>query len=379
MAAQPCRYPFSWPSAAAQPREFAALHDEPLVQVTLPSGDTAWLITRYDDIRAVLTDPRVSKNRNRPDIARMTEKKVKVFQSQVDMDPPAHTRMRRLIAKTFTPGRVDKLRPRIQQITDGLLDEMAAGPQPADLAASLAFPLSIQVICELLGVPPADRGQFTSSSAPPWDYMRDLISRKREEPADDLISALIQVHDEYDGTLSTTELHWWSTVLLLAGYETTANQLCSSVVLLLTHPDQLALLRQDYTRTPLAVEELLRCQVVGTSLSMLRYVTEDIEVSGTTVRAGSSVITALESANHDPAAFPCPGELDLARFGAQQLTFSAGRHFCAGASLARTELQIGLESLLRRFPALRLAASHDELRRHDDAFTQGFVTVPVAW
>jgi cytochrome P450 len=379
MAAQPCRYPFSWPSAAAQPREFAALHDEPLVQVTLPSGDTAWLITRYDDIRAVLTDPRVSKNRNRPDIARMTEKKVKVFQSQVDMDPPAHTRMRRLIAKTFTPGRVDKLRPRIQQITDGLLDEMAAGSQPADLAASLAFPLSIQVICELLGVPPADRGQFTSSSAPPWDYMRDLISRKREEPADDLISALIQVHDEYDGTLSTTELHWWSTVLLLAGYETTANQLCSSVVLLLTHPDQLALLRQDYTRTPLAVEELLRCQVVGTSLSMLRYVTEDIEVSGTTVRAGSSVITALESANHDPAAFPCPGELDLARFGAQQLTFSAGRHFCAGASLARTELQIGLESLLRRFPALRLAASHDELRRHDDAFTQGFVTVPVAW
>jgi cytochrome P450 len=379
MAAQPCRYPFSWPSSTAQPGEFGGLHDEPLVQVTLPSGDTAWLITRYDDIRAVLTDPRVSKNRNRPDIARMTEKKVKVFQSQVDMDPPAHTRMRRLIAKSFTPARVDQLRPRIQQITDGLLDEMASGPPPADLAASVAFPLSIQVICELLGVPPADRDQFTSASAPPWDYMRDLIAHKRELPSGDLISALIQVHDEDDGRLSATELHWWSTVLLLAGYETTANQLCSSAVLLLTHPDQLALLRKDYTRTPLAVEELLRCQVVGTSLSMLRYVTEDIEVGGRTIPAGSSVITALESANHDPAAFPGPGDLDIARSGAQQLTFSVGRHFCAGASLARIELQIALESLLRRFPALRLAVPVDDLRRHDDAFTQGFVTVPVAW
>jgi cytochrome P450 len=379
MAAQSYKYPFPWPSATEQPREFAGLHDEPLVQVTLPSGDSAWLVTRYDDIRSVLADPRVSKNRNRPDIARMTEKKVKVFQSQVDMDPPAHTRMRRLIAQAFTPARVDSLRPRIQRITDELLDEMAHGQPPADLARSLAFPLSIQVICELLGVPLSDRAQFAETSAPPWDYIRGLIARKSEEPADDLISALIRVHDEDDGRLSSTELHWWCTVLLLAGYETTANQLCSAVVLLLAHPDQLALLRKDYTRTPLAVEELLRCQVVGTSLSMLRYVTEDIEISGQTIAAGASLITALESANNDPAAFPCPGDVDIARSGSQQLTFSAGRHFCAGASLARAELQIALESLLRRFPTLQLAVPISDLRRNDDAFTQGFAAIPVEW
>jgi len=379
MAEQSRRYPFGWPSAIEQPREFGTLHDEPVVPVTLPSGDTAWLITRYDDIRAVLTDPRVSKNRNRPDIARMTEKKVKVFQSQVDMDPPAHTRMRRLISKAFTPARVDKLRPRIRSITGELITELASGPQPADLAQSLAFPLSIRVICELLGVPAADRARFTQDGAPPWDYMRELIARKREQPADDLISALIQVHDEDDGRLSASELLWWCTVLLLAGYETTANQLCSAVVLLLTHPGQIALLREDHARMPQAVEELLRCQVVGTSLSMLRYVTEDIKVAGLAIPRGTSVITALESANNDPEAFSCPADLDITRSGPPQLTFSVGRHFCAGASLARAELQVALESLLHRFPDLRLAVPVGDLRRHDDAFTQGFVTVPVQW
>jgi cytochrome P450 len=378
-AAESCPYPFPWPSATGQPPELLSLHQEPVVEVTLPSGDTAALITRYDDIRTVLTDPRVSKNRNRPDIARMTQQKVKAFQSQVDMDPPAHTRMRRLVAKALTPARVNRMRPRIQQITDDLLTRLAASHPPADIAQSLAFPLSIQVICDLLGVPATDRAQFTRPGPPPWDYMSDLITRKRAAPADDLISALIQVHDEDDGQLSAQELLWWSTILLLAGYETTANQLCSSVVLLLSDPDQLATLRKDHARMPQAVEELLRCQVVGTSLSMLRYVTADIEVGGRTIPAGSSVITALESANLDPAAFPCPAQLDLDRTGLQQLTFSVGRHFCPGASLARVELQIGLESLLRRFPELRLAVPASELTRHDDAFTQGFVAVPVEW
>jgi cytochrome P450 len=374
-----CPYPFTWPSAAEQPREFQGLHDEPVIQVTLPSGDTAWLMTRYDDIRAILADPRVSKNRNRPGMARMTEKKVKAFQSQVDMDPPAHPRMRRLIARAFTPARVDRLRPRIEQIAGELLDAMAAGPAPADLVSTFAFPLSIQVICELLGVPSAERDQFTGTVAPPWEYMRDLIARKRAAPGDDLISALIAIRDADDGTLSAQELLWWCTVLLLAGYETTANQVSSAVVALLTHPGQLALLRADFSRVPQAVEELLRCQLVGTSLSMLRYVIADIEVGGQTIPAGSSVITALESANHDPAAFSCPGDLDIARSGPPQLTFGAGRHFCAGAALGRTELAVALECLLRRFPGLRLAVPLSDLRRSDDAFTQGFTALPVAW
>ncbi|HEY1621170.1 MAG TPA: cytochrome P450 [Streptosporangiaceae bacterium] len=379
MTEQLPRYPFGWPSATEQPREFADLHDSPVVPVTLPSGDTALLITRYDDIRGVLTDPRVSKNRNRPGVARMTDKKVKAFQSQVSMDPPEHTRMRRLISQAFTPSRVEKLRPRIQDIATELTEQIASGPQPADLAEALAFPLSIRVICEMLGVPARDRARFTGGGPPPWDYMRELIARKREDPADDLISALIQVHDEDDGELSAEELLWWSTVLLLAGYETTANQICSAVVLLLTHPEQLAALRADYGQMPQAVEELLRYQVVGTSLSMLRYVTADITVAGTDIPAGSSVITSLESANFDPRAFSCPARLDISRAGQPQLTFSVGRHFCVGAALARAELQVTLETLLRRFPDLRLAVPASDLRRHDDAFTQGFAAVPVCW
>ncbi|MFC4121795.1 cytochrome P450 [Nonomuraea zeae] len=372
-------YPFAWPSPTEQPKEFADLHSEPVVRVTLPSGDEALLLTRYDDIRQVLADPRVSKNRNRPDVARMTAKKVKVFQRQVDMDPPGHTRMRRLIGKAFTAHRIERLRPRIEQITGELLDELAGRSGPVDLNQAFSYPLTIRIICELLGVPEQERAHFGDTSSPPWEYMRALIARKREDPDDELISALIKVSDEDDGRLSEEELHWWSTLLLLAGYETTASQLSGCVVLLLSRPEQLALLREDETRMPAAVEELLRCQIVGSSLSMLRYVTEDIEVAGMTIPKGSSVIPALEAGNHDPSAFGCPAELDLTREGRTQLTFSTGQHYCVGAPLARAVLQIGLSGLLRRFPGLRLATPVAELERQHDAFFQGFTEVPVVW
>jgi pikromycin synthase len=304
---------------------------------------------------------------------------VKHFANQVEMDPPGHTRMRRLIAQAFTAARVETLRPRVREIVADLLDAMAAGPRPVDLSTAFAHPLSIRVICELLGVPVEEQDQFAALREPPWAYMADLIDRKRRNPGDDLVSALIAVSDADDGRLSETELHWWSTVLLLAGYETTAHQMLSAVVLLLSHPDQLAALRADPALLPGAVEELLRHQVVGTSLSMLRYVTEDIDVGGVTVPAGASVVPSLECANHDPSVFGDPLELDLKRSGPQQLTFSFGRHFCAGASLARVELQLGLDGLLRRFPDLRLAEPVAKLCRRTDPFTQGFAAVPVTW
>ncbi|MCO1580361.1 cytochrome P450 [Crossiella sp. SN42] len=373
------RYPFQWPSPVDQPAELTGLHECPLVEVELPSGDTALLLTRYQDIRALLADPRVSKNRDRPDMARMTERKTKVFQRQVDMDPPAHTRMRRLIAKAFTATRVEALRPRIEEIATGLLDQMSTVDGPVDLNSAYSYPLTIQVICELLGVPPEERAHFGSTSAPPWEYMRELIERKRAEPGDDLVSALIAVRDTEDGRLSAEELHWWCTLLLLAGYETTASQLSGSVVLLLHHPGELARLRARPGLAPRAVEELLRRQVVGSSLSMLRYVTEDIDLGQVRIPRGSSVIPALDSANADPAAFDCPAALDLGRAGRQQLTFSSGQHFCLGAPLARVVLQIALTSLLARFPGLRLAVPTSALRRQEDAFFQGFTTVPVTW
>jgi cytochrome P450 len=375
------RYPFGWPSPIDQPVEFADVHRCPAQPVELPSGDGAWLVTGYEDVRALLVDPRISKNRNRPDIARLVPPggPVKHFANQVEMDPPGHTRMRRLIAKAFTAARVSKLEPGIRQIVDELLDDLTARPQPVDLSTAFAHPLSIRVICELLGVPAEDRSRFIAQTEPPWAYMADLIERKRRDPGDDLISALIEVSDADDGRLSPTELHWWSTVLLLAGYETTAHQLLSAVVILLSHPQHLARLREDRTLLPSAVEELLRHQVVGTSLSMLRYVTDDVDVGGVTIPKGASVIPSLECANHDPAVFDDPMRLDLTRSGPPQLTFSFGRHFCIGAPLARMELELGLEGLLHRLPGLRLAEPVERLRRRADPFTQGFAEVLVTW
>lgn len=371
-------YPFAWPSAVDQPVEWLTLHDEPLVPVRLPSGDTALLVTRYDDVRAILADLRVSKNRNHKGAARMTQRREKVFQTTVGLDAENHMRMRRLVGKALTVKRVEQLRPRIARIAEELLDELAGAAQPVDLNAAFSFPLTILVICELLGVPDEERANFGDTSAPPWEYMRGLIERRRGDLGDDLISALIQVHDAEDGRLSTDELVWWCTLLLLAGYETTANQLSGSVVLLLSRPTELARVRAEPALVPAAVEELLRCQVVGSSLSMLRVVTDDIEVAGRAVPAGTSVIPALDSANHDPSAFGCPARLDLDRTGRrQQLTFSTGRHFCPGAPLARIELQEAIGRLVRRFPDLRLAVPAGELTRADDVFFPAFTAVPV--
>ncbi|GAA2463758.1 cytochrome P450 [Winogradskya humida] len=372
-------YPFRWPSPVDQPAEWAGLHEEPLVPVRLPSGDTALLITRYDDVRAVLADHRVSKNRGRKGAARMTENKQKIFQqTPVAMHGAEHTRVRRLIGKTFTAKRVETLRPRIAEIVEELLDDVARAPQPVDINATFSFPLTIRVICELLGVPAEEREHFGDTSSPPWGYMRELIERRRAEPGDDLISDLIAVHDAEDGRLSTEELVWWCTLLLLAGYETTANQLSGSVVLLLHNPAEFARLRTSPELVPAAVEELLRCQVVGSSLSMLRVVTEDIEVGGCPVPAGTSVIPALDAANFDPSAFGCPARFDVDRAPRRpQLTFSTGQHFCLGAPLARVQLQEAIGRLAQRFPELRLAVPTQELQRTEDIFFPAFTAVPL--
>lgn len=373
-------FPFRWPDGATPPAELAVLRDEPVVRATMPSGDPVYLVTRHADIRTVLSDPRLSRNRERPGAPRMTAEQTKVFQNpKIDRDPPEHTRMRRLMARAFTPARVERLRPFVTNLVDELLTDISRCRPPIDLAARFAVPLSLRVICRLLGVPAQDEHRFRSGLGEARRYIGELIEAKRSEPADDLVSALIEVHDEQDGRLSTHELHTWCTILLLAGYETTASQLGSGVVLLLQHPDQLAKLRADPALVPNAVEELLRCQVAGHSLSMLRYVTDDIEIGGVTVPAGSGLIPVLESANVDESVFPDPQRLDVSRDARNQLMFSVGPHFCLGAALARLELQVAVAAVIDRFPGLALAVDFDELRHHESPLELGFVEVPVTW
>lgn len=392
-----CPYPFQRPSALEQPSELRTLRERPVVPVTLPSGDPALLITRYEDLRAVLSDERVSRDLTRPGAARMTKDNVMFQDPHISPDPPEHTRMRRLITKAFTPKRVEGLRPRTEEVVGELLDAMEAGPRPADLNEALAFPLTIRMTCELLGVPVEDQDRFRG-----WTdaflsvsrftaeevgrargeliaYIQRLVAAKRAEPGDDLISAMVAVRDEDASGLSEYELCYWSMLLLIAGYETTAGQLGSSLVMLLSRPDDLARLRAEPELVPSAVEELLRLQVMGSSLSMLRYVKEDIEVGGVLIPAGSSIIPSIESANVDESVFPDPETFDITRQDNRHVTFSTGLHYCAGAALARMELRVAMGEIVRRFPDLRLAKPAEELPRNEGALIQNFLEVPVVW
>ncbi len=398
MTMTPCPYPFQRPAALEIPKELADLRDQPVIPVTLPSGDEAVLVTRYDDVRALLTDERLSRNLGRPGAARISKNNQMFQDSRIDPDPPEHTRIRQLVAKAFTPGRVTALEPYVQSVVDELLDAMENGARPADLNKALAFPLPIRVVCALLGVPDDDQERFRGwtdaflsvskvdgarirqSMQDMSRYIAALIESKRENPADDLISGMIRARDEQDGRMNEYELHWWCRLLLLVGYETTATQLGGGIAMLLSHPRQLARLRADMSLLPGAIEELLRWKLVGSSVSMLRYAVADIPLSdGTVIAAGTSVIPAVDSANQDAAVFADPGEFDITRTANPHLTFSAGPHFCIGAALARAELRIATQSLLRRFPDLRLAVEPGQLRRQEGALLEGFLEIPVTW
>ncbi|MBE1530502.1 cytochrome P450 [Actinomadura algeriensis] len=397
METTPPPYPFQRPSALDPPVELRSLRTEPVVRVTLPSGDVAWMVTRYEDVRALLADDRISRNLNRPGAARISNKN-KLFQDpKMDPDPPEHTRVRRLVMKALTPARVERLRPRVQQITDEIVAGMLRRRPPVDLAEALAYPLPIRVVCELLGVPVEDQARFRGwtkaflsiggytaeeieqNMAALDGYMRELIDAKRAAPADDLISALIEVRDQEDGRLGEYELHWWARLLVLVGFETTAVQIGGCVAMLLSRPDQLELVREDPGLLKGAVEELLRWKIVGSSVTMLRYATEDVTVGGVTIPAGAGVIPAADSANQDDAVFDRPEVFDVTRTENPHLTFSHGTHYCAGASLARLELETVLSTLLREIPDLRLAIPAEQLRRHDGNLLESFVEIPVTW
>jgi cytochrome P450 len=392
-----CPYPFRRPSALGIPEEIAGLHDQPLVPVILPSGDEALLLTRYADVRRVLADDRLSRNLDRPGAARISKNNRMFQDSNIDPDPPEHTRIRRLVTRAFTANRVKQLEPAIQAIVGELLDSMESAGGPVDLNEALAFPLPIRVVCELLGVPQNDVALFRhwtdaflsvnkfgaqeikQSMAEMSAYMARHIASRRAAPADDLVSAMIKVRDSEDGRLTEHELHWWCRLLLLVGYETTATQLGGGIAMLLAQPEHYSALCHDPSLVPAAIEELLRWKIVGSSLSMLRYATDDIPLDGVTIPKGASVIPAVDCANQDASVFANPEVFDPMRAENPHLTFSLGAHYCIGAALARAELCIATEAVVRRFPGLRLAVPAAELRRHEGALLEGFVEIPVTW
>lgn len=370
---------------------------EPVVRVQLPHGAPCWLLTRYDDVRWMLADPRFSRAATiGTDVGRLLEA-FTIEDSILGMDPPQHTQIRRLVRSTFTARRVEALRERAQQTVDELLDAITAAPQPVDLVEALALPLPIIMICEILGVPFADRERFVgwanvtlSASGHTLDellearaelmgYIAGLITSRRSEPTDDVLGALVRLHTEDPSCMTEAQLRSLAISILFAGFETTASQLGKFVFCLLVHPDQLATLRRRPELVPDAVEELMRLIPLNGGTQPAYVATEDVEIRGITIRAGEGVMPSLGSANRDESAFPDADRLDVERRDVQHVGFSHGAHFCLGAHLARVELQVALTSLVTRFPGLRLAVPADEVPWKTGSAVWGLESLPVCF
>ncbi|GAB4588154.1 cytochrome P450 [Nocardia sp. IFM 10818] len=391
-------YPFGEPVRLDMHPLLAQLRrEEPVARIRLPYGGEGWLVTRYDDVRLVLADPRFSRAAtvDREDLPRSTPEPPR-GDSLLSMDPPEHTRLRKLVAKAFTGRRVQLLRPRAQQIVDAHLAAIERSGPPADLVQQFALPLPVTVICEMLGVPTEQqhrfrefsdailsttaytRAQIIAARAGLEAYLAELISQRRAEPRDDLLSALVAARDN-DDRLSELELVNLGVGLLIAGHETTANQIANFTYVLLTAPEQWELLRRNPELVPGAVEELLRHVQLGSGGAFARIATEDVELSGITVRAGEAVFVNTQAANRDETVFTDPEQLDLTRTDNPHMAFGHGAHHCLGAQLARLELQVAMASLLRAFPTLRLAVPVDEVPWKTGLLVRGPKSLPVAW
>ncbi|MEU1215910.1 cytochrome P450 [Streptomyces sp. NPDC005790] len=366
----------------------------PLRKVSLWDGTTPWLVTRYADQRALLADPRVSADIGRPGYPSSAPVKGAGF-SFILMDDPEHARQRRMVTAPFTIKRVEAMRPAVQKIVDGLIDDMLSGPPRTDLVQAFALPVPSLVICELLGVPYTDHDFFQENSrtiisrgAAPEEratahgnllgYLDELVGHKIARPADDLLSGLGTRVEA--GELSRRDAADMGVLLLLAGHETTANMIALGTLALLEHPGQLALLRdtEDPKVVSGAVEELLRYLNI-THTGRRRVALEDIEIAGEVIRAGEGIIVPNDIGNRDPEVFADPDRLDLRRDARRHVAFGFGVHQCLGQPLARMELQVVYSTLYRRIPTLRLDAPLEALSFKHDGSVYGVHELPVAW
>ncbi|MEV5280434.1 cytochrome P450 [Streptomyces sp. NPDC051994] len=360
--------------------------------VRTPAGGDVWLIVGHEEARAALGDPRLSKDWRA--VAEEGYVELPVSANMLETDPPHHTRLRKLVAREFTPRRIEALRPRVQEITDQLVATMLAAPdRTADLVDSLAFPLPMTVICELLGVPDLDQEAFrvlSNEAVAPTvndntavreigEYLVGLIEDKRcTRPADDLLSALIRARHEDGDQLSQDELIGMAFLLLVAGHETTVNLISNGVRVLLGHPGQLAALRADFTLIDAAIEELLRYEG-PVETATYRFAREPVLIGDALIPAGAPVLVALASAGRDPDRYPDPDRFDIRRAPQGHLAFGHGIHFCLGAPLARLEGAIALRTLLERTPDLQLAAEPAQLEWLPGMLIRGVRHLPVRW
>lgn len=375
----------------------------PVHRVYLADGHEAWLVAGHDEARQALNDRRVSKDmvaalQGDPDVVAEGLPGPAFSRHMLNVDPPDHTRLRRLVARAFLPARVAALEPAITAIADELLDHLdAAGPGAVvDLVAGYAHPLPFAVIGELLGVPSPDRSaldgwfqrllqpcvgapsaEAVAASGEIVEYLGHLVATKRAAPTDDLIGVLVSASDDGD---HLTEQELLSSIfqLIVAGHDTTTSLIGNSVVALLDHPDELSVLAAEPGLLPGAVEELLRYSA-AVPHATFRVTTESMDLGGTTIPAGKQVLVCLAAANRDPSRWPDPDRLDLRRPTRPHLAFGHGAHFCLGAPLARLEARVALGVLLRRFPKLRLAVPRGDLAwSHGDGLVlRGLAALPV--
>ncbi|MGQ4385973.1 cytochrome P450 family protein [Streptomyces sp. SAS_270] len=370
-------------------RETAPVH-----RIAGTDGNPAWLVTRYDDVREALADPLLSLDKRHalPGNYRGLALPPALDANLLNMDPPDHTRIRRLVGRVFTPRRVEQLRTPIRETADRLLDALGTHGR-TDLMTSYATPLPITVICDLLGVPGEHRRDFrawtnplvTPDPARPditkqavvamLGFFTGLLADKRKEPADDLLSDLIAVQEEGD-RLTEDELMSLAFLILFAGYENTVQLIGNAVSTLLRHPKQLAALREDPAQLPSAVEEFARHEGPAL-LAIRRFPVEDVTIGGVAVPAGETVLLSLSAANRDPSRFPDPDRLDIGRDTSGHLALGHGIHYCLGAPLARMETEIALAALLERLPDLALAEA--EPRWRPSLRARGLLTLPVTY
>jgi cytochrome P450 len=388
-------YPFDMHGIEISPLYAKLRRDEPMSRVQLPYGEPAWLATRHADVKLVMTAPyfsrAIAQGLDQPRL-----RKELIGDGIMGMDPPDHTRLRKLAGKAFTARRIEQLRADVRALAGRLIDALIDRGGPADFVEDFARLLPVTVICDLLGVPLSDHHIFrkwtegvTNDVTATGDtnvlgdaldgYIAGLIAKRRAEPTDDLLSALVCARDDGDKLTENELVALAGAGLLTGGVETVSSGLPSFLYALLAHPNQLALLRERPELMPTAVEELLRYVPINTAAMFARYALRDIRFGDTVVRAGEPVLPALAAANRDPEVFEAPERLDITRKINPHVTFGHGAHHCIGSQLARMELQEALTALLARLPGLRLAAGEAGVAWNYGVIVRGPSVMRIDW